>query len=74
MKATNFDKKFDSGEDITKLLDLTKALRPELEVTRIIETNNMTQKKTAIKKIQKLSADLTPGNLNWKELRDQGRK
>ena len=35
MKATNFDKQFDSGEDITGLLDLDKAKRPALEVKRI---------------------------------------
>lgn len=35
MKATNFDKKFDSGEDITELLDLTKAQRPGLGIKRI---------------------------------------
>ena len=28
MNATNFDKKFDSGEDITTLLDLAKVRRP----------------------------------------------
>jgi hypothetical protein len=36
MKASNFDKKFDSGkENITRHLDLTKAQRPGLEVKRI---------------------------------------
>ena len=29
MKAKQFDKKFDSGEDITKYLDVSKAHRPE---------------------------------------------
>ena len=28
MKARDFDKKFDAGEDVTKYLDLTKAKRP----------------------------------------------
>lgn len=35
MKASNLDKKFDSGEDITEFLDLTKARRPGLEVKRV---------------------------------------
>ncbi len=35
MKATNFDKKFESGEDITELLDLSKTKRPGLEVKRV---------------------------------------
>jgi hypothetical protein len=35
MKATDFDKKFDSGEDMTGLLDLSKAKRPGLEIKRI---------------------------------------
>ena len=35
MKATNFDQKFDSGEDVTELLDLTKVRRPGLAVKRI---------------------------------------
>lgn len=35
MKASNFDKKFETGEDITDLLDLTKARRPGLEVKRV---------------------------------------
>lgn len=29
MKARDFDKKFDEGEDISKELDLSKAKRPE---------------------------------------------
>ena len=29
MKAKQFDNKFDSGEDITKYLDVSKAHRPE---------------------------------------------
>jgi hypothetical protein len=35
MKATDFDKKFDDNEDVTGLLDLSKAKRPGLEVKRI---------------------------------------
>lgn len=35
MKASNFDKKFESGEDITDLLDPTKARRPGLESKRV---------------------------------------
>lgn len=35
MKAANFDKKFDLGENITELLDLNKTKRPGLEVKRI---------------------------------------
>ena len=35
MKATNFDQKFDSGEDVTELLDLTNVKRPGLAVKRI---------------------------------------
>ena len=35
MKASDFDKKFDSGEDITESLDLTKARRPGLEARRV---------------------------------------
>jgi hypothetical protein len=35
MKTSDFDKKFDSGEDITELLDLTKARRPGLEARRV---------------------------------------
>jgi hypothetical protein len=35
MKISDFDKKFDSGEDITQLLDLTKARRPGLEAKRV---------------------------------------
>ena len=31
MKAKEFDKKFDAGEDITKYLDLLKAKRPGQE-------------------------------------------
>lgn len=35
MKISNFDKKFEAGEDITDLLDLTKARRPGLEAKRV---------------------------------------
>ena len=35
MKAKEFEKKFDSGENITKYLDLTKARRPEQEQRRV---------------------------------------
>ncbi len=35
MKASDFDKKFESGEDMTELLDLTKARRPGLEAKRV---------------------------------------
>ena len=35
MKAKEFDIKFESGEDITKYLDLSKARRPEQEQKRV---------------------------------------
>ncbi len=35
MKAEEFDKKFDNGEDVLAYLDLKKARRPELEVKRV---------------------------------------
>ena len=35
MKANEFDKKFDAGEDITPHLDLSKARRPEQEQKRV---------------------------------------
>lgn len=35
MKAKEFDKKFDDGEDITQELDLTNARRPEQEQKRV---------------------------------------
>jgi predicted DNA binding CopG/RHH family protein len=35
MKARDFDKKFDSGEDITRHLDLSKARRPGHEQQRV---------------------------------------
>ena len=35
MKARNFDKKFDKGEDITKYLDLSRATKPGHEQKRV---------------------------------------
>ena len=35
MRARQFDKKFDSGEDITKYLDLARARRPAQEQKRV---------------------------------------
>jgi len=35
MKAREFDKRFDSGEDIRKYLDMTKARRAEQEHKRV---------------------------------------
>lgn len=35
MKAEEFDKKFDRGEDITKYLDFSKARRPGREQKRV---------------------------------------
>lgn len=35
IKASEFDKKFDSGEDITEYMDLDKASRPGLEPRRV---------------------------------------
>ena len=35
MKAKDFDKKFDSGEDITKYLDVSNARRPGQEQKRV---------------------------------------
>ena len=35
MKARDFDKHFDAGKDISKLLDLSKASRPEQEQKRV---------------------------------------
>jgi hypothetical protein len=35
MKASEFDKKFDTGEDITALLDLEQARRPGLAAKRV---------------------------------------
>jgi hypothetical protein len=35
MKATDFDKKFDSGENVSEHLELSKAKRPGLSIKRI---------------------------------------
>ena len=35
MKASEFDKRFDDGEDISKYLDMSKARRPEQEQKRV---------------------------------------
>jgi len=35
MKATEFDKQFEAGEDITAFLDLSRARRPEQESKRV---------------------------------------
>ena len=35
MKAREFDRKFDAGEDVTGELDLSKAHRPAQEVRRV---------------------------------------
>ena len=35
MKATEFDSKFEQGEDITEFLDLSQAKRPGLEQKRV---------------------------------------
>jgi len=35
MKARQLDKKFDSGEDITKYLEVSKAHRPEQQQKRV---------------------------------------
>jgi len=35
MKAKDFDKKFDKGEDITKYLNVSKRYRPEQEQKRV---------------------------------------
>jgi macrodomain Ter protein organizer (MatP/YcbG family) len=35
MKASDFDKKFDKGEDITKYLDLSRATKPGQEQKRV---------------------------------------
>ena len=35
MKAKEFDRKFESGEDITKYLDLSNARRPRQEQKRV---------------------------------------
>ena len=35
MKAREFDKKFDENKDISKYLDISKAIRPGLEQRRV---------------------------------------
>jgi hypothetical protein len=35
MKAKDFDKKFESGEDVTAHLDLSRARRPEQDCKRV---------------------------------------
>lgn len=35
MKAREFDKKFDEGEDVSRYLDVSKARRPEREQKRV---------------------------------------
>ena len=35
MKAKEFDSKFDAGKDISKYLDISKAVRPEQEQKRV---------------------------------------
>ena len=35
MKAKDFDRKFDDGEDVTEYLDLEKLRRPEQELKRV---------------------------------------
>jgi len=35
MKASDFEQQFESGEDITGLIDLTQARRPGLEQTQV---------------------------------------
>lgn len=35
IKASDFDNKFDSSEDITEFLDLSNARRPGLEIKRV---------------------------------------
>ena len=35
MKAKDFDKKFDAGEDVVEYLDLSKAVRPGLANRRV---------------------------------------
>ncbi|MBE9191392.1 CopG family transcriptional regulator [Gloeocapsopsis crepidinum LEGE 06123] len=35
MKASEFDEKFDSGEDVTEFLELSKALRPAYSLKRV---------------------------------------
>ena len=35
MKAREFDKRFDKGEDVSKYLDMTKARRPKQQCKRV---------------------------------------
>lgn len=35
MKASDFDRRFDDGEDVSAALDLTNARRPNLEARRV---------------------------------------
>ncbi len=35
MKATKFDQRFEAGESVIDLLDLTKARRPGVEIRRV---------------------------------------
>ena len=35
MKAKDFDKKFDEGQDVSRYLDMSKARRPEQEQKRV---------------------------------------
>lgn len=35
MKAKEFDRKFDAGEDITQYMDLSKVRRPDQEQRRV---------------------------------------
>jgi len=35
MKAREFDKRFDNGEDVSKYLDMTKARKPKQEHKRV---------------------------------------
>ena len=35
MKAKEFDRKFDEGEDVSRYLDISKARRPEQEQKRV---------------------------------------
>lgn len=35
MKASEFDRRFDDGEDVSAMLDLAKARRPNVEAKRV---------------------------------------
>jgi CopG antitoxin of type II toxin-antitoxin system len=35
MKASDFDKRFEAGDDMTDMLDFSKATRPELTAKRV---------------------------------------